>query len=100
MGRTPRCGVALNTNIGPVPHAAFYASAYGDKGSIHSPQLGDFEFPFGAAEILRTVKRMVEMRRTPESLLMMVDGIAIAEAARMSKELGRAVTIDEARGVE
>jgi len=91
----PPCGVTINTNIGTVPHCALYASAYGDKGAIHSPQLGDFEFPFGAAEILRTIEDMVRKHRTPESLLTMVEGITIAEAARLSKKLGRAVGVDE-----
>ena len=96
----PPCGVTINTNIGAVPHCALYASAYGDKGAIHSPQLGDFEFPFGAAAILRTVKQMVKKRQTPEALLAMVEGITIAEAARLSKKLDRAVCVDEVTGSE
>ena len=91
----PPCGVSINTNIGPVPHCAFYASAYGSKGPVHSPAIDDYEFPYGAAEILRTVRQMVHTRKTPESLSMMVEGIAIAEAARLSKKLSRAVDVDK-----
>ena len=94
----PACGVTINTNIGAVPHCAFYASAFGSRGSVHSPAMGDYEFPFGAAEILRTVRQMVNTRKTPESLALMVEGIAIAEAARISKRIGQAVGVDEVTG--
>ena len=97
--RPPR-GVNISTNIGTVPHAAFYVSAYGSEGAIHSPALGDFEFPYGAAAILRSVKQMVQTRRMPETLAMMVEGIAVAEAARLSKGTGRAVRVADVIGGE
>ena len=78
--RPPR-GVTINTQIGDTPHCALYASAYGPRGAIHSPPLGDFEFPFGAAEILKRLRHMVRERRAPDDLASMVEAVAIAEAA-------------------
>ena len=89
----PRCGVTINSNVGSVWHCALHASAYGANGAIHSPALSDFEFPFGAAEILKIVRDMVHTRQTPDITWDMVEGIAIAEAARKAQETGQAVEV-------
>jgi predicted dehydrogenase len=90
----PRRGVTINSDVGNVWHCAFHASAYGPKGAIHSPPLSDYDFPFGAAEILKIVRNMVHTRQTPPITQDMVEGIAIAEAARAAQESGTSVDVD------
>ena len=89
----PRRGVALNCDVGASWHCAFHASAYGPQGAIHSPPLSDWEFPFGAAAILRIAKEMVETRTSPAITADMLEGVAICEAARQAQETGRAVRL-------
>ena len=89
----PRRGVVLNCDVGVPWHCAFHASAFGPNGAIHSPPMSDWDFPFGAAEILRIVKEMVETRKSPAIIDDMLEGVAICEAAREAQETGRAVRI-------
>ena len=56
----PNRGVVLNCDAGPTPHCAMFASAYGPKGAVHSPPIGDYEFPWGAAQNLRLAKELVK----------------------------------------
>ena len=56
----PPHGVIINTQVGPVPHCSFYASAFGPRGRIHSPHFDDYIFPFGAAENLKKIRSMVQ----------------------------------------
>jgi predicted dehydrogenase len=60
--------------------------------------LGDFVFPFAAAEILRLVKGMVETGEPPPITADMLEGVAIAEAARLAQQEGRSVEIAEVGG--
>ncbi|MDP6506328.1 MAG: Gfo/Idh/MocA family oxidoreductase [Planctomycetota bacterium] len=90
----PSRGVTITCDTGPGWHCAFFASAYGSNGAIHSPALSDFEFPFGAAEILKIIKTMVHTGTTPEITYDMVEGIAIAEAARKAQASGESVLIE------
>ena len=55
-------------------------------GAIHSANLGDFEFPYAAAEILKMVKKMVKTEKPRASYEEMVECIAIAAAARESQK--------------
>lgn len=89
----PTRGVTLNCDVGRVWHCAFHASAYGPQGAIHSPPLGDFDFPFGAAEILRQVKTMVQTGQSPALNRDMLAAVAIAEAARAAQQSGEAVDV-------
>jgi len=59
----PSAGVVLHCASGGSPFCAMYAGAFSRLGAIHSPAFGDFEFPWGAANILRKVKRMVRTGR-------------------------------------
>ncbi|NUQ62848.1 MAG: Gfo/Idh/MocA family oxidoreductase [Pirellulales bacterium] len=93
-GRPPK-GVLLNCASGESPHAAIYASAFGKIGAVHSPPLGDFEFPFGAAEILRRVKTMVRTGVPQVDCREMVESIAIATAARLACKTRRRVALNE-----
>ncbi|HUT73204.1 MAG TPA: Gfo/Idh/MocA family oxidoreductase [Armatimonadota bacterium] len=87
----PSCGGMLHCDAGPTYHCSFYASAYSRWGAIHSPNLGDFEFPYGAARILEQVREMVRTRRPPKSYAQMIEPVAIATAIRLSLKEGRKV---------
>ena len=89
----PRRGVALNCDVGAVWHCAFHASAYGPQGAIHSPPLSDWDFPFGAAAILRIVQEMVQTRRSPAIIGDMLEAVAICEAARAAQATGEPVKL-------
>lgn len=89
----PRRGVTLNCDVGAVWHCAFHASAYGPRGAIHSPPMSDWDFPFGAAQILRIVKEMVQTRTSPPITADMLEAVAICAAARQAQETGRAVQV-------
>ncbi len=91
----PRRGTTLNCDVGGVWHCAFHASAYGPGGAIHSPPLSDFDFPFGAAQILRLVRTMVEEGQSPPLNRDMLEGVAIAEAARAAQEKGGPIRVEE-----
>ena len=91
----PSAGVVLNCASGGTPHCAFCASAYSRRGAIHSPPIGDFEFPYGAAKILETVKEMVETDEPKGPLDEMVEGVAIATAARLSQKTRKRVYLKE-----
>lgn len=72
-----------------------YASAYSEWGAIHSPNLGDFEFPFAAAGVLKMIKKMVKTRKPQVSYAEVVECIAIATAARLSQKEHRQVSLSE-----
>lgn len=91
----PQRGVMLNCDSGPTYHCSLYVSAFSDKGAIHSGQIGDFEFPWGAAAILQLCKRMVRSGRAPVPREEMLECIAIAQAGRLAQKLGRRVGLDE-----
>ena len=83
----PKAGVVLHCGAGGTDHCAYYASASSSKGTIHSPPIGDFEFPFAAAKILRLIAKMVRTRKPPVPYDEMVEPVAIAEAARLSQKM-------------
>jgi hypothetical protein len=91
----PSAGVVLNCASGPTPHCAFFASAFGPLGAVHSPPIGDFEFPRGAARNLELARRMVRQRRSPVPSDEMLENIAVVEAARLAHRLGRPALISE-----
>ena len=89
----PRRGVTLNCDVGAVWHCAFHASAYGPNGAIHSPPMSDWDFPFGAAQILRIVRDMVATRKSPSITADMIEAVAICAAARHAQETGDVVQV-------
>ena len=91
----PSRGVTLNCDVGRVWHCAFHASAYGPEGAVHSPPMSDFDFPFGAAEILRQVRDTLRTGKPSEGTVDMIEGVAIAEAARLAQREGRSVRVEE-----
>ena len=91
----PARGVVLNCHGGGGPHCAFYASAYGPQGAVHSPAIGDYQFPWGAAKNIRLAKQMVQTGKPPVPYQDMIENIAVATAARRAAKLGRTVRIRE-----
>jgi predicted dehydrogenase len=91
----PRNGVMLNCDSGATFHSAFYASAYGSQGAIHSGDLGDFQFPSGTAVILEMCKEMVSTRRPPVPYPEILENIAVATAAREALNSGSLVRLND-----
>jgi len=91
----PRCGVVLNCDVGQTYHCSFYASAFGPLGAIHSGNLGDFEFPWGAAAILEKAKTMIEVRTPPVPYEEILENIAVATAGRQAQRTGTTVRLKD-----
>ena len=91
----PPAGVVLNCRSGGSYHCAMYASAYSSQGAIHSPDIGDFVFPWGAAAILKVAKKMVQTGKPPVSYDEMIECIAVASAARLAQKRGKPVSLKE-----
>jgi len=91
----PECGVVLNCDSGPTPHCAFFASVYGPDGAIHTPPIGDFQFPWGATRNLNLAKKMVRTGKCPVAYDDIIENVAVATAARRAQKLGRAVKLRE-----
>ena len=89
----PSRGVTLSCDVGAVWHCAFHASAHGPRGVIYSPPMGDFVFPYGAADILRQVRDMVQTGRSPAWTADMMEAVAIAAASRRAHETGDRVEL-------
>jgi len=94
----PEAGVMLNCHSGPTYHCSLYVSAFSSQGAIHSRQIGDFEFPWGAAEILRMIQEMVRTGEPQAPYDETLECIAIAEAGRLAQRTGRRVRLDEVMG--
>lgn len=95
----PACGVALHHNVTETWHCAVPVAAFGPEGGIlcHN-NINDYTFPYGAANILKHVKRMVLTGEVDDSLDDMIEAVAVVNAGRLShKEGGRAVKVDEVR---
>lgn len=91
----PSHGVILECDTGPTWHAAYFASAYGTEGAIHSPPIGDFVFPRGAAINMVLARKMVRTRQPLVPYDDMLENIAVATAARKAQKLGRTVRLNE-----
>jgi predicted dehydrogenase len=91
----PRAGVMLNCDSGPTYHCSLYVSAFGAQGAIHSGQIGDFEFPWGATEILGRIKQMVATGEPQAPYGEMLELLAIADAGRLAQKTGQRVHLKE-----
>ncbi len=91
----PKAGVVLNCKSGGAWHASMYVSAYSRMGAIHSPRIGDFEFPYGARKIAEMIKTMVETGQPQASYEETVECIAIATAGRLAQKRGKRVHLKE-----
>ena len=90
----PAHGVTLNCDVGALWHCAYHASAFGPAGAIHSPPMGDFVFPFGAAAILRQVREMVHSGRPPAMAKDMLEAVAVAQASRQAHQTRQRVPVE------
>jgi len=91
----PKHGVVIHCHVGQPFHGAMYVSAIGERGRVNSIELGDWQFPEGAAEILKLARHMVRTGKSPVSGEEMIECIAVAEAVQRALKLGRAVKLDE-----
>lgn len=91
----PKHGVVIHCNVGKPFHSAMYISAIGERGKVDSIELGDWQFPYAAAELLRLARQMALTRKSPIPREEMIECIAVAEAVRRAQKLGRAVKLDE-----
>lgn len=91
----PTAGVTINGSVGSPYRCAFYAEAYGPEGAIQSRPLNDDVFPFGAVEILRQVKRMVKTGRRIPELALMLEAVAVTDAATAAHTSGAEVAVSD-----
>ena len=91
----PKNGVMLDCDSGGTWHCSFYLTANGNKGMIHSPPIGDFEFHYGAGIILKKIQKMVRTGRPQAPYEEMLENIAVAVAARLAQKRGRTVKLSE-----
>jgi len=89
----PKHGVVIHCDAGPTFHGAMYVSAYGPRAKIDSGEMGDWQHPYGAAEVLRRIRRMVRTGKPTEPRKQMIEGIAIAEAFRQARDRGQPVRV-------
>jgi predicted dehydrogenase len=92
----PKAGVVVSNDSGGTWHASMYAHAYSSKGETHSARINDFTFPQGAKAILEAIKTMVRTGKTLIPHQIMLEGIAIAEVARIAQKRRRPVLLSEA----
>lgn len=89
----PTNGVVLNCDSGGGWHLSMYASAYSSRGAIHSPGISDFDFPYGAVEVLKKVRRMVQIGKPQVPYEEMIECIAVAMAARLAQKKRKRVCL-------
>ena len=91
----PLSGAMLNCDSGATYHCAFYASAFGTMGAIHSGGMGDFEFPWGACEIVRKIRQMVDTGRPVVPYAEMLENAAVVSAFKEAHGTGGQVSLRE-----
>ena len=91
----PRCGASLNCDTGETYHCSFHVSAFGPQAAIHSGDMGDFEFPYGAHEIIKNIKVMMDDGKSPVPASEMLENIAVATAASEAHRTGKRVSLAE-----
>ena len=91
--RAPKKGVMIHTEMGNRPFTGLAGSVYGSFTDINKLVLGDRQYPWGTAEIIRKIRRMVETRTTPSELDDMIEAIAVVAAFRESSSNGQPVKV-------
>ena len=89
----PANGVTITCNVGPTFHCGMYLSAIGHRRKVDSHDIGDWENPFSAAEVLKRVRKMVRTGKATEPASEMMECIAVLQAFRESAEKGKPVGI-------
>ena len=85
----------IHTEMGERPFTGLAGSVYGSKADINKLVLGDQQYPWGTAEIIRKIQHMVETRTTPSELDDMIEAIAVIEAFRQSSSTGQLVKVSD-----
>ena len=93
----PKSGVVLQNRCAAHFHCAMHVAAYGPMGAILSQNnINDWHFPFGAANIIKLIKKMVLTGEVDESLNDMIEAVSVVNAARLSmQENSRSVRVEE-----
>jgi predicted dehydrogenase len=86
-------GVAIHCDVGPAFHGAMYVSAHGPRAKIDSGDIGDWEHPHSAVEVLKRVRQMVLTGKATEAREQMIESIAIAEAFRQARQSAQPVRV-------
>ena len=88
--------IVLNTSVDIFPETcSFYAEAYNKYGAIHSPPIGDPEFIYGAAKILRLFKKMILTGKPPIPYEDILEHIAVVEAGQIAQKEGHRVYLKD-----
>ncbi len=93
----PKSGVVLQNRCAAHFHCSMHVTAYGPMGAILSENnINDWHFPFGAANIIKLIKKMVMTGEVDETLNDMIEAVAVVNAARLSmKQNSRLVRVEE-----
>lgn len=93
----PRSGIVLHHISYKRKHiSTMFLAAYGPDGVMLSEKINDWNFPVGAANILKLVSKMVRTREVDESMNDMIEAVAAVNAGQLSaKEGGRLVSLEE-----
>ena len=93
VGHAP--GHAVNaTNYN---HCGYYVSAYGAGGSVHSPRVDDYQFPYAGMRIVTMAKSMAKTGKPPIPYESTLELMAMIEAARLAHNKGKRVYLKEVR---
>ena len=85
----PRSGVVLHHAVKEYYHCASHVSAYGKDGAIlQKNNINDWNFPYGAAHVLRLVRHMVKAGEVDDTMNDMIEAVAVVNAARLSQQNG------------
>ena len=74
---------------------SFRCSAYSNQGDLHAPWIGDPEFPTGTRRIVELFRQMLDTGKPPVPYEHLLEPIAIMEAARLARDQGRRVCLQE-----
>ena len=93
----PKSGVVIQNGDGRTQyHCAMHVVAYGSQGAILAENnLNDWTYPYGAANIVKLIKKMVRSGEVDESFGDMIEAVAVVDAGRISMAEGsRAVNVE------
>ena len=96
----PKHGVMINCDVGSRPFTSMTATVIGTVAQIHTTVLGDYAYAHGTCEIIKTIRDMVQNRKTPGSMSEVVETIAVVEAFKKARGTGEAVDVENVSGIE
>ncbi len=82
---------------------SFHCSVYSrfgkihNRGVLHMPPIGDFEFPTGTRRIVLQFKQMLKIRKPPIPYEFLLELIAIMDAGRMAQQKGRRIYLKDVK---